>query len=1000
MKKTILSLLLLGGVGFGATAQTQPANSLVEAVPFRNIGPTIMSGRVVDLDVNEANPNHFFVAFASGGLWETQSNGNAFTPLFDKEQSMTIGDIAVRWSSPKDLTPSPSPFGEGGKTPPSGVGGLVAAEIWIGTGECNSSRSSYAGTGVYKSTDGGKTWQHLGLFDSQHISRIVLHPTNPQVAWVAVIGHLYTDNAERGVFKTTDGGKTWTKTLFINDKTGAIDLVINPQNPDILYAAMWERNRKAWNFSGSGAGSGIHRSTDGGQTWQKVESFPTSAGIGRIGLAIDPQNPATVFAVLDNQEPRPAKDETAEQQEVSAFRKELPTISNEKLLAMPDSVLEKLLSKVNFPIKKYSIATLKNQIKSKKLEAKQIAEFLGLGGINDANEDLFNVTIKGCEVYKSADNGKNWAKVHEGYIDDVFYTYGYYFAQIRVSPKNPAHLYILGVPVLKSEDGGKNWKGLDYSNAHADHHALWINPKNPAHLILGNDGGVNVSYNDGKQWFKLNNLPVGQFYAVTYDMAKPYNVYGGLQDNGVWWANNQYTASNEWQQDGKYPYQSIMGGDGMQVQVDFRDNETVYTGYQFGNYYRLNKNTGDMKYITPQHQLGESPYRWNWQTPIHLSRHQQDVLYMGSHRLHRSLDKGETFQTLSGDLTRGKQTGKTGNIPYGTLTTIDESPLQFGLLYVGSDDGVVSVSKDGGYTWENITPKNLTPSPSSSAASPFGEGSKKTPPVGGGGADLWVSRVTASKFAKSRVYVSLNGYRNDDFKAYLYVSEDMGKTWKDLSPTPALPTGEGAKTPPLGLGGLTSVNVIKEDVENENLLYVGTDNGLWVSLDRGKTFQQFAGGLPNVAVHDLVIHPREKDLIVGTHGRSLYVANVEYLQQLTPAVLEKSTHLFATKNTTHSENWGKPSWSKWFGYNEPKTTFVVYLKQNQAVSLQIKDAKGNVLKTIEHEGKAGLNYINYDLTLTDNKDKAAPNGKTYIGVGEYTLEVGTEKASWKVEKRK
>jgi photosystem II stability/assembly factor-like uncharacterized protein len=933
MKKSILSLLLLGGVGFGAVAQTQSANSLVEAIPFRSIGPTIMGGRVVDLDVNEANPNHFFVAFASGGLWETQSNGNAFTPLFDKEKSMTIGDIAVRWQDGK------------------------SQEIWIGTGECNSSRSSYAGTGVYKSTDGGKTWQHLGLFDSQHISRIVLHPTNPQVAWVAVIGHLYTDNAERGVFKTTDGGKTWAKTLFINDKTGAIDLVINPQNPDVLYAAMWERNRKAWNFSGSGVGSGIHRSTDGGQTWQKVEGFPTSAGIGRIGLAIDPQNPATVFAVLDNQEPRPAKEETTEQKEVSAFRKELPTISNEKLLAMPDSTLEKLLSKINFPIKKYCVPTLKNQIKGKKLEAKQIAEFLGLGGINDANEDLFNVTIKGCEVYKSADNGKTWAKVHEGYIDDVFYTYGYYFAQIRVSPKNPEHLYILGVPVLKSEDGGKNWKGLDYSNAHADHHALWINPKNPAHLILGNDGGVNISYNDGKQWFKLNNLPVGQFYAVTYDMAKPYNVYGGLQDNGVWWANNQYTASNEWQQEGKYPYQSIMGGDGMQVQVDFRDNETVYTGYQFGNYYRLNKNTGDMKYITPQHQLGESPYRWNWQTPIHLSRHQQDILYMGSHRLHRSLDKGETFQTLSGDLTKGKQTGKTGNIPYGTLTTIDESPLQFGLLYVGSDDGVVSVSKDGGYNWENIS--NGLPQ------------------------NLWVSRITASKFVKNRVYVSLNGYRNDDFKAYLYVSEDMGKTWKQLQ----LPVNQ-------------AVNVIKEDTENENLLYVGTDNGLWASLDRGKTFQQFAGGLPNVAVHDLAVHPREKDLIVGTHGRSLYVANVEYLQQLTPAVLEKSTHLFATKNTTHSENWGKPSWSKWFGYNEPKTTFVVYLKQNQPVSLQIKDAKGNVLKTIDHEGKAGLNYINYDLTLTDNKDKAAPNGKTYIGVGEYTLEVGTEKVSWMVEKRK
>ena len=962
-------------------------NSLVSNVPFRNVGPTIMGGRVVDMEVNAENPNHFFVAYASGGLWETKSNATEFTQLFDNQAVMTIGDIAVRWSSP--LTPEGGTDVNASKTPPSGAGGLEATEIWVGTGENNSSRSSYAGAGVYKSNDKGKTWQHLGLAETQHIGRVILHPTDKNIAWVAAIGHLYSDNAERGVFKTTDGGKTWAKTLFINEQTGIIDLVINPKNPNILYAAAWERNRKAWNFQGNGKNSGIYKSTDGGQTWAKLSSFPTTEGTGRIGIAISPQNPEILYAVLDNQDKRSPLSETSPRPEGGTNTSNTPPsgaggltfegLTTVQFLALPDSTINNYLDKNKFP-QKYNATEIKEKVKSGKLKPKDLANYLG----GDANNDLFDTPIKGFEVFRSNDAGTTWAKTHEGYIDDLVYTYGYYFAQIFIHPTNPDKIYTMGVPVITSNDGGKTWKSLDNSNAHSDHHALWINPKQAGHLILGNDGGINISYNDGAKWLKMNTIPVGQFYAVNVDNEKPYNIYGGLQDNGVWWASSTYKQSNDWQDDGKYPYQRIMGGDGMQVQIDSRDNTTVYTGYQFGNYYRVNKLTAENKYITPKHELGEVPYRWNWQTPILLSRHNQDILYMASHRFHRSMNKGESFETLSTDLTNSPltpeggiktQTSKippsgaggltVGNIPYHTITTIDESPLRFGLLYVGTDDGLVQVSKDGGYSWENVTPKSpLTPE----------EGTKtqtsKTPPLGVGG--LWVSRVIASKFVESRVYIALNGYRWDNFESYVYVSENYGKTWTKL----------GANLPN------EPVNVVREDSENANILYVGTDNGLYVSLDRGKSFMPF-GNLPNVAIHDLVIQATAKEMVVGTHGRSIYIADISHLQQLDSSLLAKKLHIFPIQNTTFNENWGKPYWSRWADINEPKTTLIFFTPTLSQAKIAIKNSKGEIVKEITDEAEQGLNYVNYDFTTDKNLDKLkkAENGKYYLLAGDYTVEI-------------
>ncbi|MCS6832951.1 MAG: glycosyl hydrolase, partial [Flammeovirgaceae bacterium] len=861
--------------------------SLVRNVSFRCIGPTIMSGRVVDVDVNPNVPSQFYVAFASGGLWYTESNGTDFIPLFDQEASMTIGDIAVDWKS---------------------------GTIWVGTGENNSSRSSYAGTGVYKSMDKGKTWQYLGLAESHHIGRIVLHPENSEVAWVAVIGHLYSLHPERGVFKTTDGGKTWKKTLFINDSTGVIDLVLHPTNRQTLYAASWERHRTAWHFKGSGMGSGIYKSTDGGETWQKMTvtgcGFPVSSGVGRIGLAVSPARPQSVWAVLDNQEESEKKEK-----DEGLTKEKLRNMSREEFLTLKESDLNAFLDRHNFP-SHYNATDILMQVKNNQLNVRALVEYL-----EDANSMLFDISVKGAEVYRSDDEGKTWMKTHEGSLDDVFYTYGYYFGQIAVHAQNADKIYVLGVPIIVSDDGGKTWRSIHRENVHLDHHALWLHPTQQGYFVLGNDGGINISYDDGKTYFKCNPIPVGQFYSVNVDMATPYNVYGGLQDNGVWVGSSQYKYSPAWQQEGKYPYQSLMGGDGMQVAIDTRNNTTIYTGYQFGNYYKIDRLSQKTEYITPRHQLGERPFRFNWQTPIHLSVHNQDVLYMASNRFHRSLDGGKTFQTLTQDLTTG---GKKGNVPYGTATTLHESPIKFGLLYLGTDDGLVYVSKDAGYTWELIT---------------------TTLPQG-----FWVSRVQASRFDEGRVYCSLNGYRNDNFEALCFVSNDYGRSWQRI----------GLDLP------LEPVNVIKEDTENENVLYVGTDNGLYVSLDKGKTFQAFDGGLPAVAVHDLVIHPREKELVVGTHGRSIWIADIQHVQQLRPEILAKELHFFDIKPLTKHDRWGGKSWNRWLGFEQISMRIPLYSSQSGEVLFQVKTENGIVLQSWKDTLEVGLNYAAYDVTVQED----------------------------------
>lgn len=896
---------------------------------FKNIGPTVMSGRVVDIDVNPSDPTEFLVAYASGGLWHTANNGTSFEPIMDEASTINLGDIAVDWNS---------------KT------------IWAGTGENNSSRSSYAGIGVLKSTDFGKTWSAPMLTDSHHIGRILINPNNTNHVIVAVTGPLYSLSDSRGIYVTKDGGDNWTKTLFATNRAGFIDLATTPNNFNTLYAASWEKDRKAWNFDGDGDASAIYKSTDGGDNWTKITTassgFPTGSGVGRIGLAVYDNN--TIYAIHDSQFRREKKDDggdafaKAESQQLS--KDDFKSMSREAFLALDNKKLNTFLKQNGFQ-EKYRAQNVKNMVRSGDATPMDVAKYL-----ENANTQLFDTPVKGAELYRSNDGGKTWKKTHEGQIDDVFYSYGYYFAQVRVDPSDVNHVYVMGVPIIKSMDGGKTFENISKENVHADHHALWINPDKRGHIINGNDGGVNISYDDGETWIKNNTPSVGQFYAIQYDLEEPYNVYGGLQDNGVWKGAHTARENRAWHQSGQYPWESIMGGDGMQIEVDSRNSDVVYTGFQFGNYYRLNLETGDNKYIQPKHNLGESPYRFNWQTPILLSKHNQDILYLGGNKLMRSLNQGDDWTAISPDLTNG---GKAGNVAYGTLTSISESPFEFGLIYTGSDDGLVQLTKNGGASWENLS--------------------------GPWPANLWVSRVIASAHDKATVYVTLNGYRWDDFTPYVYKSDDYGKTWKNIgSSLPASP-----------------VNVIVEHPKHSNMLFLGTDNATFISSDSGMSWEILDGGMPPVAVHDLKIQPKENHLLVGTHGRSIYLADLSALELLKVSSQEefmaagtgKILKLSPIDNFKTSSRYGNKV-RTWSEIREPEVALSFYSPQAGEVTMKVLNSDGKTLQEKSIIADAGLNFYTYDASVSKRGAKrfekspgARDNGKMYLPEGTYTVEL-------------
>ncbi len=721
--------------------------------PFKDlkwqfIGPTSISGRVVDVAVanRKGRTRAIYVATASGGLWKTENEGTTFEPVFEQAASVQGGNVEVAPSNP-DI-------------------------VWFGTGEANIFRSSNAGVGIFKSVDGGKTWQHMGLTGTYTIPRIVIHPTNPDIVYVAAGGHEWTDNEERGVFKTTDGGKTWAKVLYVNAKTGANDLVMDPSDPNVLYATTWQRIRQKWNDPRTLAGytgSGIWKTADAGQTWTPIdEGLPVPDHRGRIGIDIARSNPNVLYAFVDN----------------------------------------------------YEIAH----------EAKP--------GDLDSYGRQKQGTIRGAEIYRSDNKGQSWRKVSESnaFMERAAATYGWVFSQVRVDPTDENVVYFQGLMLNQSTDGGRTFKNL--RGMHTDHHALWIDPDNPDNLIDGNDGGVVMSYDRGRTWrLFTDNLPVATFFNVEFDNGTPLRVYGSVQDHGSYRAVVDLSKGRD--QIPAQPFEETLGGEGTTHAIDRSTNDFIYASSFYGNLDRadLTKPGRPTRWGTPPFEVtnvvpkagpGEPPLRGQWMAPTIVSPHDPNVLYHGMQYVFRSLYRGDTWERISPDLT-GNDPKMFGDIPYQTLFALAESPMRFGLLYAGTDDGRLWMTRDGGKAWTELT-ANLP--------------QKK-----------WISRVTPSAFEEGTVYVTQNGKRDDDFAAYIYKSTDFGKTFTSIVGN--IPGGP--------------VNVIREDPANPKILYVGTDMGVYVSTDGGAHWNVLGGNLPQVFVLDLNIQPRDRLIAIATHGRGVWV---------------------------------------------------------------------------------------------------------------------------------
>ncbi|WP_395789420.1 WD40/YVTN/BNR-like repeat-containing protein [Aquimonas sp.] len=854
--------------------------SIFKGLNWRSIGPTGQGGRVVDLASVPGQPYTFYVAYATGGVWKTTNNGGSFEPLTDQLPNTVIGAIAVDPSAPETL--------------------------WIGAGEPNAARSNYGGHGVFVSRDGGKSFERKGLTGTDRIAEILVDPRDSQRVLVAAAGKLYTPGGQRGIYLTEDGGSTWTHVLKPNDDwTGASDLVIDPTRPDVLYAALWTRTRAPWQFTEAGDGSGIYKSEDGGRTWRQLAGgLPQDAGVGRIGLAIAASQPDTVYASIDHWAELPENLRDLGDRPLSPQR--LRTMSKDEFLKQDPEEIERFIRGADLPVE-LDAKGLLAQVRDGSITLQQL-----ISRLEDGNDALFDNPTWGHTVWRTDDGGGSWRRTHDEPIREVTYTYGYYFGEIAVDPSDAERVYTMGVPLIVSADGGKTWSGYtNHESVHVDYQAMWIDPNFPQRIVVGNDGGLDVSYDAGITWRRLDAQPLGQFYTIYADMAEPYNVYGGMQDNGTWKGSSRtrWELGEDWS--------PINGGDGMWVAVDDESGDT-YTGYQFGYYTRIDS-AGKRHEVRPRAPLNEPVLRYNWSTPVILSPHDARTVYMASNRLYRSFDRGRSWAAISPDMTRSKERG---NVPFATITALSESPLQFGRLGVGTDDGHVHVSLDGGVRWQQVD--------------------ARLP------ADRWVSRIELSRHEANRIYLSLNGYRQDDDRVYLYRSDDFGASWQSIA--------EGLPAEP--------VNVIREDTVNPDLLYVGTDRGVYTSLDRGRSWLALDGGLPNVPVHDLFVHPRDRELIAGTHGRSAWIVDALPLQQLDADVRNSAVHLFHIDDLKASRDWRRRP-DPWFDRPEhlPELTGTYWAKAAGPVRFRLLDEKDRPLATFEREAQVGLNSFKWNLAL-------------------------------------
>ncbi len=826
MKQFLFSIFIfLLVVSMGA----QPLDmELLKGMKARSIGPGGMSGRVTAIDVESRNDAVFYIGTASGGLWKTSNGGVNFKPVFDKEQVASIGALAIDPSN-EDV-------------------------VWAGTGEGNPRNSLNGGYGIYKSLDGGRNWSLMGLEQTRHIHRIIVHPTNSDIVYVGAIGSPWGPHPQRGVYKTTDGGKSWKQNLFVNELTGVADMVMDPHNPDKLFVAMWEHQRWPWFFKSGGAGSGLHMTVDGGENWKQLsekDGLPKGE-LGRMGLAIARGDSKYVYALIE--------------------------------------------SKKN-------------------------------------------------AIYRSVDGGYSWEKRGDKNIGNR----PFYYAEIYVDPANENRVYTLFSPVNVSEDGGKSFSTLLGQQIHVDHHAWWIHPENPSFMIDGNDGGMAITYDRGKTWRHVSNLPVSQFYHIRTDMELPYNVYGGMQDNGSWMGPGYL-----WSGGGiiNTYWDFLMGGDGFDVLPAPGDPTTCYAMSQQGNVRRLDLETGNAVDIKPAGD-GETDLRFHWNSAIAQDPFNKSTIYFGSQFVHKSMDRGDSWNTISPDLTTNdsakQKFNESGGLTYDVtgaenhtcILSIAPSPVEEGVIWVGTDDGNIQLTTDGGESWTNCAPHI-----------------KELP------AGAWVPQIVPSESKAGEAWVVVNNYRQNDYAPYLYHSSDYGKRWKRVVDQSHV---EGY------------VLSFAQDPEESRLQFLGTEQGLWVSIDGGAQWTKWTVGYPTVPTMDMVIHPREQDLVIGTFGRSAYV-----LDDITPlralardhdAITSSGLHVFEPPVAYLAQTKNAPGYyfsgdAYYEGENRSWGGRISYfasveddsaMEKKDSLTIVVRDQEGNLLRTLKSVPGNGLNRTLWHL---------------------------------------
>ncbi len=832
--RSALAILFAAGLTLAAVApisgqNADKASRLFDKFLWRPLGPAIMGGRTVDIDVPEGRPGTVYAAVGPSGVWKSENHGTSWYPIFFKESTVSVGDVTVAQSDP--------------------------SIVWVGTGEATCRNSVTIGDGVYKSVDAGKTWTNMGLRETRHVARILVNRGDPNIVLVAAMGHLWGPNPERGVYRTVDGGKSWAKTLYVNDNTGIADVAQDPSNSLVVYAAAYEHRRLPYLYTGGGPGSGIYRSRDGGVTWERLTKDLPGGIMGRIGLAVARSKPGVVYALIEHAD----------------------------------------------------------------------------GGI-----------------WRSDDFGDSWKRACDAATFRRVNSRPFYYSHINVDPTDDKTVYVLSTGLFVSNDGGQKFRPIG-TGTHPDHHGFWIDPSDPAHLIDGNDGGIDISRDGGKTWQAVQSIDAAEVYQVGFDMDTPYRVYCGLQDNGTWGGPStsldpRGITNEDWVM--------IGGGDGFFARPDPTDPGTVYSNSQMNGLQRYDGRIGRAKPIRPSAALKDRPYRFNWNSPVLVSFHDPKTVYCGGNFLFRTADRGNSWETVGPDLTTddpAKQKDSGGPISpensgaevHCTIVTISESSIDRDVLWCGTDDGNLQVTRDSGKTWKNVAPA-----------------------IPGLPKHTWCSRVEASHFEAGTAYASFDGHRTDDFRTYIYATADFGKTWRSLAN--GLPFGW--------------VHVVREDPGNRNLLFAGTEFGVHASLDGGRSWFSLGNNLPTVAVHDIAIHPRERDLIIGTHGRGIWVLDdISFLREMTETVLASDFRLFSVRpsaffwTSLRGEPFGKPGF---LGKNPaPGALITAWIKADlkEKVRVAIKDAAGKTVTELELDPKAGLQRAAWNLQFVPE----ASDGKKY-----------------------